>query len=215
MHDPGSTRVRQEFGAIAEQAARRNAIQQTHESLPRILHLEHLAAPRPELFDHRAEEFLRDVDRQLFVRLETLTARTLARDHTRPRDLELDSPGPPGPHQNRDSYPARRMVSIRIVRCSSPRPETVQVSVDSVSSTRNATFLSSSRYSRSRTCRDVTNFPSRPANGELLTRKSTEIVGSSTAIPSRRSGCSTSVTVSPISTLSRPASATMSPASAC
>ena len=36
--------------------------------------------------------------------------------------------------------------------------------------------------------------------------KSTEIVGSSTAMPSRRSGCSTSVTVSPISTPSSPAS---------
>src|SRR6185369_4369153 len=62
----------------------------------------HLAAPRPELFDHRAEEFLRDVDRQLFVRLETLTARTLARDHTRPRDLELVSLAPHGLHQDRE-----------------------------------------------------------------------------------------------------------------
>ena len=44
--------------------------------------------------------------------------------------------------------------------------------------------------------------------------KSTEIVGSSTAMPSRRSGCSTSVTVSPISTPSSPASATISPAGA-
>src|SRR5215475_8686214 len=65
-----------------------------------------------------------------------------------------------------NSYPSRRIVSIRIVRCSSPRPDTVHVSVDSVSSTRSATLRSSSRYSRSRTWREVTNFPSLPANGE-------------------------------------------------
>ena len=41
--------------------------------------------------------------------------------------------------------------------------------------------------SRSRSCREVTNFPSLPANGELFTEKSTEIVGSSTAMPSSRS----------------------------
>ena len=44
--------------------------------------------------------------------------------------------------------------------------------------------------------------------------KSTEIVGSSTAIPSSRSGCSGSVTVSPISTPSSPPSTTISPAAA-
>jgi hypothetical protein len=48
----------------------------------------------------------------------------------------------------------------------------------------------------------------------LLITKSTEIVGSSTLIPSRRSACSGSVTVEPISTPSSPASATISPADA-
>ena len=113
-----------------------------------------------------------------------------------------------------NSYPSRRIVSIRMERCSSPRPLTVHVSVESVSSTLRATLRSSSLYSRSRSCREVTNFPSLPAKGELLTRKSTLIVGSSTAMPSSRSGCSTSVTVSPISTPSSPASETISPAGA-
>ena len=44
--------------------------------------------------------------------------------------------------------------------------------------------------------------------------KSTEMVGSSTAIPSIRSGTSTAVTVRPISIPSSPASTTMSPATA-
>ncbi len=86
-----------------------------------------------------------------------------------------------------NSNPSRRIVSIRMPRCSSPRPDTVNVWGSSVSSTRRATFFSSSRNSRSRSCRPVTNFPSRPANGESFTLKSTEIVGSSTAIPVSRS----------------------------
>ena len=44
-----------------------------------------------------------------------------------------------------NSYPSRRMVSMRIERWSSPRPFTVNVSGWSVSSTRSATFRSSSR----------------------------------------------------------------------
>src|SRR5256885_7570113 len=62
------------------------------------------------------------------------------------------------------------MFSMRMVRCSSPRPETRSMSGSSVSSTRSATLLCSSRYSRSRNCRLVTNLPSRPASGEVLTR---------------------------------------------
>ncbi len=94
-----------------------------------------------------------------------------------------------------NSNPSRRIVSIRMARWSSPRPDTVWVSGLSVGSTLSATFRSSSLKSRSRTCRLVTYLPSRPANGLLLTMKSTEMVGSSTAMPSIRSGTSTAVTV--------------------
>ena len=114
-----------------------------------------------------------------------------------------------------NSYPSRRIVSIRMERWSSPRPDTLQVSVLSVSSTRSATLRSSSLYSRSRSCREVTNLPSLPAKGELFTRKSTLMVGSSTLIPSRRSCMSGSVSVAPMSTFSNPASITISPAPAC
>ena len=110
-----------------------------------------------------------------------------------------------------NSYPSRRIVSIRMPRWSSPRPETVWVSGLSVSSTRSATLRSSSRNSRSRSWRLVTYLPSRPANGPLFTMKSTEIVGSSTAMPASRSGASTAVKVLPISMVSKPESATMSP----
>ncbi len=82
-----------------------------------------------------------------------------------------------------NSYPSRRIVSIRMPRCSSPRPETLWVSGLSVGSTRSATLRSSSLKSRSRNWRLVTYLPSRPAKGPLFTMKSTEIVGSSTAMP--------------------------------
>src|SRR5207302_1083769 len=113
-----------------------------------------------------------------------------------------------------NSYPSRRIVSISTPRWSSPRPDTVNVWGSSVSSTRSATLRSSSRNNRSRSCRPVTNFPSRPANGESLTLQSTEIVGSSTAMPASRSRWSGAVIVLPISTPASPASATLSPAAA-
>src|SRR5258708_1026624 len=89
-------------------------------------------------------------------------------------------------------------------RCSSPRPDTVNVWGSSVSSTRSATLRSSSRYKRSRTWRPVTNLPSRPANGESFTRTSTEMVGSSTAMPATRSGGSPAPPLFPISPPTRP-----------
>src|SRR5206468_798389 len=62
------------------------------------------------------------------------------------------------------------MFSSRMVRCSSPRPETMKVSVSAGYSTRSATLLLVSRSRRSRSCRLVTKRPSRPASGEALTR---------------------------------------------
>ena len=57
---------------ISEQAARRNLVQQAHEPLPGILHLDHFRLARAELLDHGAEVFLRHVDGEFFVRLELL-----------------------------------------------------------------------------------------------------------------------------------------------
>ncbi len=83
---------------------------------------------------------------------------------------------------------------------------------ESVSATRSATFDSSSRIKRSRIWRDVRNLPSRPANGELLTLKNIETVGSSTATACMPSGASASAIVSPMLRSSIPETQTMSPA---
>ena len=80
------------------------------------------------------------------------------------------------------SKPSRRIISIRIDSCSSPRPSTFICSGVSVGSTRIETLPSSSRSRRSLIWRDVTYWPSRPAIGDVLTPKIIETVGSSTAI---------------------------------
>lgn len=59
--------------------------------------------------------------------------------------------------------------------------------------------------------REVTYLPSLPKKGELLMVKSMDIVGSSMAIVGRASGLSRSATVSPMSKLSNPTMAHMSP----
>ena len=103
---------------------------------------------------------------------------------------------------------------MRIERCNSPRPETLNVSGLSVSSTRKLTFVSVSLYKRSRKWRDVTNWPSRPANGLVLTPKVMDNVGSSILMLGKASGFSASATVWPILALGRPVIATISPSSA-
>src|SRR5690554_6148391 len=73
------------------------------------------------------------------------------------------------------------MFSINTDRWSSPRPETLNLSAESPSSTRRATLCSSSRSRRSLILRLVTYLPSLPAKGESLTWKVMLTVGSSTS----------------------------------
>jgi CO/xanthine dehydrogenase Mo-binding subunit len=76
------------------------------------------------------------------------------------------------------------------------------------------TFERDSRCSRSASWRLVTNLPSRPAKGEVFTRKLTLMVGGSMAMRGSGSSRSAGHTVSPISMESTPARITMSPARA-
>jgi len=101
-----------------------------------------------------------------------------------------------------------------MVRCSSPRPETRKTSVSGVSSTRSAMLVRSSFCSRSRTLRDVTYLPSRPASGDVFTWKYIASVGSSTRIGGSASGTSTAASVVPIASSSTPVTSTISPAAA-
>ena len=111
------------------------------------------------------------------------------------------------------SKPSRRIISIRIASCSSPRPSTLNCSGVSVGSTRSDTLPSSSFSSRSFRWRDVTYWPSRPASGEVLMPKIIDTVGSSTAMWRNRAPVfSGSAMVSPMVMSSMPARQMMSPA---
>ena len=113
-----------------------------------------------------------------------------------------------------NSYPWRRICSIRMERCSSPRPLTRNVSVLSVSSTRMDTLVLTSVNSRSRRLRDVTYLPSRPANGLSLTMNSMATVGSSIFTNGISSTHDGSHAVWPTFRPSTPATQTISPGSA-
>ena len=82
------------------------------------------------------------------------------------------------------------MLSISTLRCSTPRPYTMNESALVPGSTRRARFFSNSLSRRSLMCLDVTYLPSLPKNGELLMVNSMLIVGSSMAIGVRASGFS-------------------------
>ncbi len=85
------------------------------------------------------------------------------------------------------------------------------MSMLSVSSTRIATFVSTSLKSRSRRFREVTNLPSRPAKGESFTLKSMETVGSSIFTKGSGSMQSAAQAVSPMFRFAMPETAMISP----
>ena len=96
-------------------------------------------------------------------------------------------------------------------RCSSPRPLTRNESGESVSSTRRETSVCSSFIRRARRWRLVTNLPSRPAKGLLLTENVMRTVGSEIFTNGSGSTCTGSQMVSPMFRFSKPETATISP----
>ena len=111
------------------------------------------------------------------------------------------------------SKPSRRIFSINIDKCNSPLPETIKFS-ESICSTFKLTSFWVSLNNLSPIFLDVKSFPSLPLKGEELTPKVICNVGSSTWITGSRSWPFISVIVSPTLISSKPAIATISPASA-
>mmetsp|Transcript_59274 Transcript_59274/g.139937 ORF Transcript_59274/g.139937 Transcript_59274/m.139937 type:complete len:215 (+) Transcript_59274:97-741(+) len=103
------------------------------------------------------------------------------------------------------------MFSSRMVRCSSPRPQTSKTPSSSVSETRSATLCCSSFCRRSQIWRLVTYLPSRPASGLVLTQKFIVSVGSSTLSIGSGCGLAGSVTVTPMPISSMPLISTILP----
>ena len=103
---------------------------------------------------------------------------------------------------------------MRMERDISPRPATLKAVSASVSVTRRDTSRRVSRKRRSRICREVTNFPSRPAKGESLTEKVISRVGAEIFTKGRASTVSGAQMVSPMVTSGMPLMAMMFPAKA-
>ena len=114
--------------------------------------------------------------------------------------------------ETKSSKPSLLIVSISTDKCNSPRPATSKLSGVAVSVTLKLTFLSSSLNNLSLICLEVTNSPSRPAKGPLLTLNVIVTVGSSISTKSIFSICSGSQTVSPILISLIPANSIISPA---
>ena len=112
------------------------------------------------------------------------------------------------PRQN--SKPSRRIFSAKIVICSSPRPLTLNFPSPAFSY-RIAMLVFISASKRSSILFEVTNLPSVPASGPSFTLKITLRVGSSICSASSGIGLLGSTILSPTSSASKPAIATMSP----
>jgi hypothetical protein len=89
MHDAGTACVGKKLAPVTEQPSRRDRVTKAHQAGTRILHVEQFRPSSTKPFDHRAQVRLRDVDHQLFIRLELLAVGTLAGNDARTRNLKL------------------------------------------------------------------------------------------------------------------------------
>ena len=136
IHHDGAARFRQQLAAQSDQPAAGHAKLHAHAAVAVVVHLQHLALARAQLFNHHTDVVFRDVHGQRFHRLAQLSIHNFGYNF-RPAYLS--------------SKPSRRIISIRMESCSSPRPSTLKASGE-VSSTRNATLVSSSPPSGHASC---------------------------------------------------------------
>ncbi len=106
-----------------------------------------------------------DVQRHVFVRL--LFTPSISRKITFGRETA-------------SSKPLRRIFSISTDRCSSPRPDTRNASASSVSSTRAAPRYAPALVQTVKNLDEKSQTYLSPQNGEVLTQKNIDTVGSST-----------------------------------
>ena len=116
--------------------------------------------------------------------------------------------------ETRSSKPSRRIVSTSTAICMAPRALTRKRVPSSVSSMLMEMLDCVSRMRRSRIWREVTFLPSLPPSGPLLTENSICTVAGSISTKGRASASFEAARVSPMSTSSKPARPTMSPATA-
>ena len=165
-HDAQAPGVGEEVAAVADETPGGDAQLQPHDAGAGVVHAGDLALALGQLLDDDALDTRR---------ARRWSAAPWARAGDPCRRAWVMTSG----RDTHNSMPSRRISSMRMPRCSSPRPETFTPSGRPRSSTRRATFTRSSRSRRSLIWRRVTAWPSWPENGPLLTRKNMETVGSS------------------------------------
>ena len=156
----GAARVGQQLALIADQAAGRRVEHQPLAAAAGRAHLDHLGLALGHLLHDDAGMLLVDVDDDLLDRLQQLAGRLVLAAARRAGATPTSS------------KPSRRMVSIRMPSCNSPRPETSIASLSSDSRRRAARRCLRLRAAGGRGSRgSCTLSPSVPASGESLTRK--------------------------------------------
>ncbi len=120
-------------------------------------HLHHLALARPKPLNHGADKVLRNVDGQLFGRLHQRAIDALG-DDLRPRNHQLKAFAAHhlDQHGKLQLAAAQHLEGLRVSPCLPRECETL---------------VSSSLSSRSFRLREVTYWPSRPANGRVVHRE--------------------------------------------
>ena len=112
VHDGGAARVGQQLALVADQAARRHVEHEALAAAAGRAHLDEIAAALGQLLHDDAGVLLVDVDDHLLDRLQALAGGRIGLEHARAGARTVSS------------KPSRRMVSIRMPSCSSPRPAT-------------------------------------------------------------------------------------------
>src|SRR6516164_2269012 len=196
VHDRGAARVGEQLAVIADEAARRR---QEHE--PHAGRISVISALRSESFC------------TTMPACASSTSMTTSSIGSRSSPSAARSSSTFG-RDTDSSKPSRRMVSIRMPSCNSPRPATSMASFSVDSLILSATLPSASRRSRSRITRLCTLSPSVPASGESLMRKVIAKVGGSMGCAGSGSVTSGAQIVCDTVASGSPAIATMSPADA-
>ena len=197
VQQPGAARVGEELVAEADEAARGDAELQPHAPGAVVDHVDHAARGGCRSSASRRR---RTPPGSRSTRCSIGSWRTPSISRVMTSGLLTAS-----------SKPSRRIVSMRMAICSSPRPETLKASGVSPGSTRRLTLVSSSRSRRSLRLREVTYLPLPAGERRGVDLEHHADGGLVHDDGGSGRGSSASVMVSPMLTSSKPASATMSP----
>src|SRR5207302_6076910 len=99
VHYRGAARVGKNFAAQADEPAAGNAEFNAHSAIAVVVHLDHLALARAQLFDDHANKIFRDINGEHLHRLHEFSVNALG-DDLRLADHKLEALAPHGLDEN-------------------------------------------------------------------------------------------------------------------